>query len=215
MTAIAVLASGNGSNLQVLIDATRAGRIRGRIVCVLSNRADAGALARAQAAGIATHAVEEPDRAARDRAMADFLDRHDVELVCLAGYMRVLTAEFIDARAGHILNIHPSLLPAYPGEHTHRRVLAAGEAEHGSTVHFATEALDEGPRVLQASLRVRDGDSTEAGLRERVQRLEHRIFPLAVEWFCIGALRMADGAAWLHGERLDEPVSYRYAEGRF
>ena len=215
MTAIAVLASGGGSNLQVLIDETRAGRIRGRIVCVLSNRADAGALERARAAGIATHAVEEPDRAARDRAMADFLDRHDIELVCLAGYMRVLTAEFIDARAGHILNIHPSLLPAYPGEHTHRRVLAAGEAEHGPTVHFATEALDEGPRVIQASLRVRDGDCSATGLRERVRRLEHRIFPLAVEWFCLGALRMADGAAWLHGERLDEPVFYRYAEDRF
>lgn len=215
MTAIAVLASGNGSNLQVLIDETRAGRIRGRIVCVLSNHADARALERARAAGIETHAVEEPDRATRDRAMADFLDRRDIELVCLAGYMRVLTAEFIDARAGHILNVHPSLLPAYPGEHTHRRVLAAGEAEHGPTVHFATAALDEGPRVIQASLRVQDGDTSEAGLQERVRDLEHRIFPLAVEWFCIGALRMADGAAWLHGERLDEPVFYRYAEDRF
>jgi phosphoribosylglycinamide formyltransferase-1 len=125
----------------------------------------------------------------------------------LAGFMRILSAEFVNRYAGRILNIHPSLLPKYPGLHTHRAVLAAGDPEHGATVHFVTAELDGGPPIIQAVVKVRPDDD-EATLATRVQAEEHHIYPLAVGWYCEGRLRCREGRAWLDGEALDVPVQY-------
>jgi len=128
-------------------------------------------------------------------------------LVVLAGFMRILSAQFIAKFPGRILNIHPSLLPKYPGLHTHRRVLEAHEPEHGATVHFVTEQLDGGPPIIQARVAVESGDD-EASLAARVQAQEHRIYPMAVRWFCEGRLQCSQGKAWLDGSALEQPVQY-------
>jgi phosphoribosylglycinamide formyltransferase-1 len=142
---------------------------------------------------------------AYDRALASALDACSPALIVLAGFMRILSPEFVAHFGGRVLNIHPSLLPKFPGLHTHRRALEAREAEHGATVHFVTEQLDGGPRIIQARVPVRPDDD-EASLARRVQAGEHRIYPLAVEWFCAGRLRFQDGRAWLDGRPLTEPV---------
>jgi phosphoribosylglycinamide formyltransferase-1 len=147
------------------------------------------------------------DRAAYDRRLAAAIDESAPSLIVLAGFMRVLSAEFVRRYAGRILNIHPSLLPKYPGLHTHRKVLAAGDPEHGATVHFVTETLDGGPRVVQAVVPVHPDDDEES-LAARVQAGEHRIYPLSVDWYCGGRLRCRDGVAWLDGQALAQPVRY-------
>jgi phosphoribosylglycinamide formyltransferase 1 len=146
-------------------------------------------------------------RAAYDAALAAAVEECSPSLVVLAGFMRILSPQFVADFAGRMLNIHPSLLPKYPGLHTHRRVLQAREAEHGATVHFVTEQLDGGPPVIQARIAVTAADD-EASLAARVQTLEHRIYPLAVRWFCEGRLRYEGGRAWLDGRALDEPVQF-------
>lgn len=204
----AVLISGSGTNLQAFIDRRDAGRLPLDLALVLSNRADAFGLTRARDAGIATATAAHGDfesREAFDRALAARLDGNGIELVILAGFMRILSPWFVDRYEGRILNIHPALLPKYPGLDTHRRALEAGDAAHGSTVHFVTEVLDGGPRVLAGRLAVRD-DDTPASLMRRVQSLEHRIYPEAAAWFGEGRLAFRDGAAWLDGQRLAEPV---------
>jgi phosphoribosylglycinamide formyltransferase-1 len=148
-----------------------------------------------------------PTRAAYDAALAAAVNECSPSLVVLAGFMRILSPQFVADFAGRMLNIHPSLLPKYPGLHTHRRVLEASEAEHGATVHFVTEQLDGGPPVIQARIAVTAADD-EASLAARVQTLEHRIYPLAVRWFCEGRLRCEDGRAWLDGRALNEPVQF-------
>ncbi|GKX58491.1 phosphoribosylglycinamide formyltransferase [Leminorella grimontii] len=204
MKRIVVLISGSGSNLQALIDACARSEINGRICAVFSNVADAYGLTRARQAGIATEVVEPggfADRAAYDAALADAIDAYRPDLVVLAGYMRILSPAFVNRYAGRLLNIHPSLLPKYPGLHTHQRALENGDAEHGATIHFVTEELDGGPVVLQAAVPVLEND-TEETLAKRVQAQEHRIYPLVVSWFVDGRLTMRDGKVWMDGEAL-------------
>jgi phosphoribosylglycinamide formyltransferase-1 len=182
-----------------------------RVVKVLSDQAAAEGLEVARSLGVPAEAltpaaaVAQGPRIAYDRALAAGLDASSPALIVLAGFMRILSPEFVAHFGGRILNIHPSLLPKFPGLHTHRRALEAREAEHGATVHFVTEQLDGGPPVIQARVPVLAGDD-EASLARRVQAAEHRIYPLAVEWFCSGALRFAEGRAWLDGKPLTEPV---------
>jgi phosphoribosylglycinamide formyltransferase 1 len=197
----AVLISGRGSNLLALERATQGGGIDGRIVSVLSDRADAPGLAAARERGLAT-AVLAPapgeDRAAYGARLAAHVGETGARLVVLAGFMRILDGSFVRAFEGRLLNIHPSLLPAYRGLHTHRRVIEAGEKVHGCTVHFVTEELDAGPRVIQGRLALRPGED-KAALSARVQRLEHTIYPQAVGWFADGRLTWRDGMALMDG----------------
>jgi phosphoribosylglycinamide formyltransferase-1 len=208
-TRVAVLISGEGSNLQALIDAARAGRLGAQIVAVISNRSAARGLDRARAAGIpARHvgAVRGQERAAYDATLAAELAVHGPDLVVLAGFMRVLGTELVASFAGRMLNIHPSLLPAFPGLDTHRRVLEAGERRHGATVHFVTADLDAGPAILQYRLAVRAGDTAES-LAQRVHVGEHIILPRAVSWFAAGRLRLANGSVMLDGQPLSAPIA--------
>jgi len=188
---LVILISGRGSNMEALLDA----RLPARVAAVISNNPQAKGLATAQQRGIATAVVDHhafPDRAAFDAALAAEIDRHRPDLVALAGFMRVLTEPFIERYRGRLMNIHPSLLPAFPGLDTHRRALAAGARVHGCTVHFVTPAVDSGPIILQASVPVPPGD-TEERLAARVLVEEHRIYPLAVRWFVEGKLKLEDG----------------------
>jgi len=183
---IGILISGRGSNMAALVDAARAEDFPGMIALVLSNRADAGGLAIAAAAGIPTAVVEHRpfrgDRAAHEAAIAAELDRHGVEIVCLAGYMRLMTPFLVGRYAGRMLNIHPSLLPEFPGLDTHARALAAGATRHGCTVHLVTDGMDEGPILAQADVPVHPGD-TEGTLAARVLEQEHRLYPAALRAF--------------------------------
>ena len=200
----AVLVSGNGSNLQALMDACAAGRIQGELVGVLSNRPDAFALERAKAAGIATQVLSNQAFSGRDSydaALIQALETWQPDLLVMAGFMRILTPAFVQHFAGRMLNIHPSLLPKYQGVKTHARAIAAGDTVHGATVHFVTEELDGGPIVLQARVPIFPEDD-ESSLAERVLSQEHQLYPLVVNWFCQQRLRMQDGHAWLDGQPL-------------
>ena len=182
MKRIVVLISGRGSNMEALLSA----HLPAFFGAVISNVPDATGLATARAKGVPTVVVDHrayPDRPAFDAALAAEIDRHAPDLVVLAGFMRVLTEGFVARYKGRLLNIHPSLLPAFPGLHTHRRALEAGVRIHGCTVHFVTPALDHGPIVIQAAVPVVRGD-TEETLAARVLVQEHRIYPAAVRWFC-------------------------------
>jgi phosphoribosylglycinamide formyltransferase-1 len=190
---ITVLVSGRGSNLAAVLVAMRAGSLGGSVGAVISNRADAGALAIAAADGVATRVVEHRSFAARaafDAALADAVDATQPDLIVLAGFMRVLGAPFVQRYSGRLINIHPSLLPLYPGLHTHRRALADGVRVHGCTVHFVTPDVDVGPIIAQGAVPVRDGDD-EATLAARVLAVEHRLLPAAIRWFCAGQLVIA------------------------
>jgi phosphoribosylglycinamide formyltransferase-1 len=187
---IGVLASGRGSNLQAILDAIAAGRCPARVTVVLSDRRDAPALERARRAGVEAVHVDPArysDRAAFDRAIQDVLEKHAVELVCLAGYLRLLTPGFVAAFRGRILNVHPALLPAFPGLHAQRQALAHGAKVTGATVHLVDEGTDTGPIVLQAALPVRE-DDTEATLAARILIEEHRLLPEAIRLFAEGRL---------------------------
>ncbi len=192
MKSIVILVSGRGSNMEAIV---RAGIPGARIAAVISNRPDAAGLAFAAAAGIATAVVDHTahaDRAAFDAALAETIDAFAPDLVVLAGFMRVLTDGFVSRYEGRLLNIHPSLLPAFPGLHTHRSALAAGVRVHGATVHFVTATLDSGPIVIQAAVPVQPDDD-EATLAARVLAQEHRIYPQAVRWFVDGRLSFDAG----------------------
>jgi phosphoribosylglycinamide formyltransferase 1 len=205
---IVILISGRGSNMRALIERSQATDAAYRVASVISDRADAGGLEAAAQLGVEARALPRPtgsERADYDRLLAATISGYSPALIVLAGFMRILSAEFVARFAGRILNIHPSLLPKYAGLHTHRRVLEAREAEHGVTVHFVTEELDGGPPVLQARVPALPGD-TEATLSERVLVQEHIIYPLAVNWFCQGRLRCEAGKARLDGRLLSEPV---------
>lgn len=204
MKNIVILISGRGSNMQALVRAQIPGA---RICAVISNRADAGGLAFAAARGIATRVVDHQafaERASFDRALAGAIDEFSPDLVVLAGFMRVLTAEFVRRYEGRLLNIHPSLLPAFPGLHTHRRALSAGVRVHGATVHLVTAELDCGPILVQAAVPVLAADD-EAALAARVLREEHRIYPQAVRWFVAGRVELdASGRARIRDEIVPE-----------
>jgi phosphoribosylglycinamide formyltransferase 1 len=186
------------------------------VVGVLSDQPDAAGLAVASDLNVPARAVVPAKGAARedyDAELAAAIDQHVPSLIVLAGFMRILSAEFVARYEGRILNIHPSLLPKYPGLHTHQRALEARETQHGATVHFVTERLDGGPPIIQARVHVEPDDDADT-LAARVQVLEHRIYPLAVAWYCTGRLRCARGRAWLDGQALSGPVLYDGAEGR-
>ena len=183
---ITVLVSGRGSNLRALIDAERRGRLGGTIAAVFCNRADAPALAIAAEQGVATQVIEHrafADRDAFEAALASAIDASEPDLIVLAGFMRVLGAAFVARYAGRMLNIHPSLLPAYPGLDTHARALADGVRVHGCTVHFVTADVDHGPIVMQGAVAVH-GDDDEQSLAARVLAVEHQLLPAAVRAFC-------------------------------
>lgn len=204
MKNIVVLISGQGSNLQALIDACGDGRINARICAVFSNKAQAYGLERAREAGIPASALnpaDYPDRDAFDQALAQQIDLCQPDLVVLAGYMRILSPRFVQRYASRMLNIHPSLLPKYPGLHTHRQAIGNGDGEHGTSVHFVTDELDGGPIILQAKVPIFPQDDEEEVI-ERVQTQEHAIYPLVVGWFIEGRLKMHDAAAWLDGLKL-------------
>jgi phosphoribosylglycinamide formyltransferase-1 len=205
---IVVLASGRGSNLQAISARIERRELPARIAAVISDRPDAGALDWARTHGIPTATVAPREYASRDaygEALATVVERFQPELVVLAGFMRILSDGFVGRFAGRLLNIHPSLLPKYPGLHTHRRALEAGDREHGASVHFVTPELDGGPVVIQARVPVLPGDD-EATLAARVLCEEHLIYPECVGWFASGRLRMHEGIPWLDGQRLDFPV---------
>jgi len=201
---VVVLISGSGTNLQALIDGQGDGKLPITIRAVISNRPNVKGLDRAQQADIATDVIDHKDFSNRedfDSALMAAIDQHQPQLVVLAGFMRVLTQGFVEHYLGRLLNIHPSLLPKYPGLHTHQRALDAEDIVHGVTVHFVTPELDGGPSIIQAQVPVLPSDSVET-LAKRVQQQEHRIYPLAVQWFAEGRLALHNGRAVLDGEPL-------------
>ncbi|MDH4105346.1 MAG: phosphoribosylglycinamide formyltransferase [Gammaproteobacteria bacterium] len=205
---VVVLVSGRGSNLKAIAAQADAGALPIAITAVVSDRADAGALDWARERGMTAVVLsprEYADRTAYGRALGDIVAGMQPDLVVLAGFMRILSDEFVLRFLGRMLNIHPSLLPRYPGLHTHRRALEAGDAEHGASVHFVTPELDGGPVVLQARVPVLPGDDEDT-LAARVLRQEHVIYPRVVSWFAQGRLAFRDGAAWLDGKRLETPL---------
>lgn len=204
---LVVLISGSGSNLQALIDACDSKALNAEnaeIVAVFSNKAGAYGLLRAQQAGIPALSLSPAEFSSRDdfdAALQAQIDEYQPDLLILAGYMRILTPAFVRHYHGRMLNIHPSLLPKYPGLHTHRKALENGDAEHGTSVHFVTEELDGGPVILQARIAVLP-DDTEDTLTARIQQEEHRIYPLVVNWFVQGRLVLQNGQAYLDNQLL-------------
>ncbi|WAJ69295.1 phosphoribosylglycinamide formyltransferase [Catenovulum adriaticum] len=196
---IVVLISGSGSNLQALIDNQLSGQLGGQIAAVISNKQQAYGLVRANNANISTHVVNHQDYSNRedyDQALSEVIDTYQPDLVVLAGFMRILTAAFVQKYVGKMLNIHPSLLPKYQGLNTHQRAIDAGDKMHGVSVHFVTEELDGGPVVCQAKIEVTDSDTAET-LAQRIHAKEHIIYPKVVRWFCQQRLKMHHNQAWL------------------
>ena len=207
---IAVLVSGNGSNLQALIDAQLGKQLSGQIIGVLSNKADAYALQRAEKANIATAVISHkdyPNRESFDDAMHRQLLAWEIDLVILAGFMRILTPNFVSQWQGKMLNIHPSLLPFYKGINTHQRVLNTGDRLHGCTVHFVTAELDAGQSIAQSAIQVSLHDNVES-LAQRVHELEHFIYPQVAEWLCNGQLTWTNGQAYFNKKPLERPIQF-------
>ena len=207
---IAVLVSGNGSNLQALIDAQLGKQLSGQIIGVLSNKADAYALQRAEKANIATTVISHkdyPNRESFDDAMHQQLLAWEIDLVILAGFMRILTPNFVSQWQGKMLNIHPSLLPFYKGINTHQRVLNNGDHLHGCTVHFVTAELDAGQSIAQSAIQVSLHDNVES-LAQRVHELEHFIYPQVAEWLCNGQLTWENGQAYFNKKPLERPIQF-------
>jgi phosphoribosylglycinamide formyltransferase-1 len=200
---VAILISGRGSNMVALIEAAREPDYPAEIVVVISNDPAADGLKRAAAAGIRTAVVDHKsfgkDREAFERALHAKLQADDIEIVCLAGFMRLLTPWFVRQWEGRLLNIHPALLPDFKGLDTHARALAAGARQHGATVHFVVPEMDAGPIVAQAAVPVL-ADDTEASLAARVLAVEHRIYPQALRWVAEGRVRIADGHCLIDGK---------------
>ena len=205
MKNIVILISGRGSNMEALIAARDAGNLPVNIAAVISNRPDAAGLATAAKAGIATRHLDHKAFAGReafDAALAECIDGYAPDLVVLAGFMRILTEGFVRHYEGRLMNIHPSLLPSFPGLHTHQRALEEGVRIHGCTVHFVTPTLDHGPVIIQAAVPVLDGD-TEASLAARILVQEHKIYPQAVRWFAEGKLTLDNGCVRLAAAQAD------------
>jgi phosphoribosylglycinamide formyltransferase-1 len=205
---IAILISGRGSNMQAIAERASARELPVEVRVVVSDQPAALGLQTAAAMRLPTQVLSPhdfADKAAYERALAALITERGAKLVVLAGFMRILSAQFIAAFSGRILNVHPSLLPKYRGLHTHRRVLEAGDAMHGVSIHFVTEELDGGPVIVQSRVPVHAGD-TEQTLSARVQQQEHRIYPLTIDWFARGRLALRDNHAWLDDKRLDTPV---------
>ena len=199
---VAVFISGRGSNMAALIEAAKDKAFPAEIVLVLSNRPDAGGLATARDAGIAAEAIDHSqfgkDRPAFEKAMQAVLEAHHIDLICLAGFMRLLSPGFVEQWQGRMLNIHPALLPAFKGLDTHKRAIDAGAKVHGATVHFVVPEMDAGPIVVQGAVKVR-ADDTEASLAARVLAVEHRIYPEALRLVAEGRVRILDGRCLIDG----------------
>ncbi|MDO6428411.1 phosphoribosylglycinamide formyltransferase [Thalassotalea sp. 1_MG-2023] len=201
---ILVLISGNGSNLQAIIDACKSPDYPGEVVGVISNVADVYGLTRAANENIDHSVLSHRDFSSReeyDNALIKLIDSYQADVIVLAGFMRILTETFVNTFAGKLLNIHPSLLPKYQGLNTHQKAIEAGDTTHGVSVHFVTEELDGGPVILQAKVPVFETDTVQV-LASRVHEQEHRIYPLVVKWFCSGRLKMQGDAVILDGEVL-------------
>jgi phosphoribosylglycinamide formyltransferase-1 len=213
---VAVLISGRGSNMAALIEAAKDPNYPAEIALVVSNRPDAAGLGLARAAGIVTevvdHAAFGKDRAAFDRALQTVLEKHRIELVCLAGFMRLLTPGFVGQWRERMLNIHPALLPAFKGLDTHKRALEAGVTVHGATVHFVVPEMDSGPIIAQGAVAVR-GDDSEETLAARVLAVEHRIYPLALKFVAEGRVRVIDGRCLIDGMPVPDVAQLVPAEG--
>ncbi|WP_373777750.1 phosphoribosylglycinamide formyltransferase [Glaesserella sp.] len=204
MKNIVVMISGSGTNLQKIIDVQQSGRLDGKICAVISNKASAYGLERAKQAGIPTFVFSRKhfdSNFAMDSAIASQIDALNADLILLAGYMKILTPEFIQRFEGKILNIHPSLLPKYPGLNTHQRAMEAGDTEHGMTIHFVNEEVDGGAVVLQAKVPIYTDDELDDVI-ERVYEQEHRCYPLVAQWFCSDRLYLKDGKAYLDNQPL-------------
>jgi phosphoribosylglycinamide formyltransferase-1 len=205
---LAVLISGRGSNMVAIAQACAAGHINASIAQVISDQSAALGIEAAHHLGLATKIIARAaftDAAAFEAQLARALDEHAPGLIAFAGFMRILSPSFVTRYAGRMLNIHPSLLPQYRGLHTHRRVLAAGDAEHGASVHFVTPELDAGPVVLQSRVAVQAGD-TEQSLAARVLASEHSIYPKVIGWFADGRLALRNGQVWFDGTLLNAPL---------
>ncbi len=208
---IVVLISGTGTNLRAIIEAVERGRIPARLRAVISNRADAKGLIKASTHGIECSVLDHTqfaDRESFDQTLMADIDHHQPDLIVLAGFMRILSDGFIEHYQNRMINIHPSLLPHFRGLHTHRRVLEAGHRQHGCSVHFVSRELDGGPVVIQAIIDIGSHDTAET-LARRVQRLEHRILPQAVQWFAEGRLRCENDRAFLDNQPLEQPVIWK------
>ncbi len=209
---LAILVSGSGTNLQSFIDQAADGRLDVDIATVVANRPDAHGLTRAKDAGIETRCIQHgdyEDRESFDRAIANALDPFAPDLIILAGFMRILSPWFVSHYEGKVLNIHPALLPLHPGLDTHARVLEAGDIHHGSTVHFVTDELDAGPRILAGRI-VSDPTDSVDELKARVQAVEHQIYPQAAQLFAQGRVTFDNGDAYLDGKLLTEPIIVDY-----
>jgi phosphoribosylglycinamide formyltransferase-1 len=208
---IVILISGRGTNLQSIIDAVKDGGIKARISAVISNRPDAKGLQRARDEDINAVVIDQTqyeDRSTYDRALIAKIDEYAPDLIVLAGFMRILSEEFIRHFDSMILNIHPSLLPEFKGLHTHRRALEAGKKVHGASVHFVSNELDSGPVVIQVEVPVLPGD-TEDTLAERILQQEHVIYPQAISWFVEERLKLNGNTILLDGNALNEPVLWK------
>ena len=206
-----VLISGRGSNLLSLCGALASGQLGADISAVICNEPEASGLEHARRHGLPTETVchrSYTSRALFDQALLSAIDRYQPKLVVLAGFMRILGATFVNHYLGRLINIHPSLLPRYPGLDTHRRAIEAGDRRHGATVHFVTPDLDAGPSIVQAAVPVLPDDGPDA-LASRVLAEEHRILPLAVSWFAAGRLELRHNQAWLDGHPITQPLEYR------
>lgn len=208
---IVVLISGNGSNLQAIIDALATGQIPASIVAVISNKADAYGLQRARKAAIPSEVVLNTayaDRQQYDQALMQTIDQYQPDLIVLAGFMRILGDTFVEHYYGRMINIHPSLLPKYKGLNTHQRVLQAGEEEHGASVHFVVPELDSGPVILQGKIPVLQSE-TEQQLIQRIHAIEHKIYPRAIQWFAMGRLSLSGNTVLLDKEPIrSEDIIY-------
>ncbi|MGH8280141.1 MAG: phosphoribosylglycinamide formyltransferase [Gammaproteobacteria bacterium] len=211
---LAVLISGEGSNLQAILDNCQSGALKAEVCTVISDRADARGLRRATVARVPVHTMIACSGTARDEydnALCTLVERHRAEFILLAGFMRVLGRAFAEKFRGRVLNIHPALLPKYPGLHTHRRALAAHEREHGCSVHFVTAELDRGPVIAQAKVRIAP-DDTEASLMARVQAREHALYPLVIHWLVEGRVSLDANRVLLDGQPLARPRVFESTE---
>ncbi len=205
MINVVVLISGNGSNLQAMIDATEKSPAI-TITAVISNEPDAFGLGRARKAGIPAHIICHRDYGSRDafdKALLEQIDAYQPNLIALAGFMRQLGTDFVARYRGKMINIHPSLLPKYTGLHTHRRTLEAGDKQHGTSIHFVTNDLDAGPMICQASLDVK-ADDTEDTLKTRIQQLEHKMYPMVLDWFAEERIQLMDHHVEFDGKPLEK-----------
>ena len=202
MTRVVVLISGSGSNLQAFIDGVADQSLPIEIALVISNQVDAFGLQRAQQAGIQTSTVSHKDfenRETFDKALMQSIDAVNPDLIILAGFMRILTADFVEHYDQRLINIHPSLLPKYPGNNTHQRVLDANDELHGASVHFVVPEVDAGPVIIQGCMSI-SNDDTKSSLQQRIHKIEHQIFPTAVKWFAMKRLQLVDGQVLLDGK---------------